>query len=134
LPTDKQPPRDPVKEAKRRLIAKRYPPKTRLSAKLSRAAKALYAPVLAFVVVVGTAAAGSGDGDWALLIPGEKPICAKSEATCYAARDAIGAGRWTPLGIDRSYLNASIAFIDCKPSPGCFPAASLTIPGFNAPK
>jgi hypothetical protein len=102
-----------------------YQPRTP-PARVRRIAQRFLAPALALLVVLSTAAAGSGDGDWALVIPGEQPICAKTERMCYAARDAIGAGHW------RQDLSAQIyPQIDCVPAPGCFPAASNYIKGFN---
>ena len=132
--SDKPPP-NPAKEAKRRLIAKRYPPK-KPSLKMVRIAKALYAPALALVVVVGAAAAGSGDGDYELILPGinDSPICAKSRADCEAAADAIYERRWTPLPPRDhiSKVSPESESLVCQPPPDCFPAASLTIPGFNS--
>ncbi len=96
-----------------------------------KAIKFLAPALLALVVVLGTAAAGSGDRDYALTIPGEHPICSKSEESCNAARDAIGSGKWTPLGMDRRELDAKFQAIDCVPHPSCFPEASNVIRGFN---
>ena len=125
--TDKPPAKSAAaKEAKRRLIAKRYPPR-RPPQKLIRVAKAFLAPAFAVAVVIGTAAAGSGDGDWALIIPAQDRICAKSEKDCHAAIAALNNGHWA-IGLPRT----SEAY--CIPYPSCFPAASNTIPGFNAPR
>jgi hypothetical protein len=62
----------------------------------------------------------AASSDWALVSPEHPelpPICAKSQATCEAARDAIRRGvlGWEPV------YNA------CRPHPGCFSAESETI-------
>ncbi len=122
MQTDKPKPPSAANEAKRRLIAKRYPPR-RPPKKLVAIANKMLAPALALCVVVGVAAAGSGDADYALIAPGEKPICAKSHADCLAARDAIAAGRWPIVPRDTPVI--------CRPTPACFPEASNHIPGFK---
>ncbi len=92
----------------------------------------LGAPALAIVVVIGVAAAGSGDADYELVIPGIiGPICAKSETTCNAAREALFAGRWLPTGITIARFNESLPFVDCKPHPSCFSEASNHIQGYR---
>ncbi len=121
-PPTKRPPTKPRPPAK-------WHPTRPTRAQVKRARDFLAPALLAFVVVLGTAAADSGDGDWELLIPGEPPICAKSSDACNEARDALAEGRWLPVGADPQH--APFRYIICKPHPGCFPAASLTIPGYN---
>ncbi len=50
-------------------------------------------------------------------------ICAKSLATCEAARDAIRTGKW-PIADPG-------AVTSCTPSPMCFDPASNVIKGYN---
>ena len=78
-------------------------------------------PLFAAGLVLAVAAAGSGD--YILLVPGEAAICAKSRDTCEAAREAIRTERWP--------IAARDAVTSCRPSPGCFSARSLVIPGYN---
>ena len=64
--------------------------------------------------------------DWELVAPSDPSlprICAKSEATCAAAVDAIQADppRWP---IERAYVL-------CRPAPGCFSPASECIAAYN---
>lgn len=80
-------------------------------------APSLFAAGLVLVV------AAAGSGDYVLTVPGEVPICAKSRDTCEAAREAIRTERWP--------IAARDAVTSCKPSPNCFSARSLVIPGYN---
>ena len=68
-------------------------------------------------------AAASGMGDYALILPNQPPICAKSEATCETAREAIRTGQWP---IARPQVETG-----CIPAPNCFSAESLVIKGHN---
>lgn len=70
------------------------------------------------------AAATSGSGDYALVVPNQPAICAKSVEVCKAAREAIKRGWFLPeVGRDAATY--------CIASPGCFTAESLVIRGFN---
>lgn len=62
--------------------------------------------------------------DWELVAPTQPdlpPICAKSEADCRLAVEAIRTGRWP---IEKGYVL-------CQPAPGCFSPESECIAGFN---
>ncbi len=73
---------------------------------------------LAFVLI-GSVAWGE---DWALIVPGQAPTCAKSEATCEQARYAIRMG-WL-VGLMNELPTR------CEPRPqGCFDPASNVIHG-----
>jgi hypothetical protein len=84
----------------------------------------LIPPILALVVVVGTAAAGTGD--YALVMP-ENGVgtgsCAKSLEACRDAQAAVQMGYITsvPKGTPTR----------CQPKPGCFSKRSNCIVGFN---
>jgi len=70
-----------------------------------------------------------GAADWELVArdpagPVER-ICAKSQAVCELAAAGIDRGWWAPDLHGRE--------LRCEPRPGCFPAESLVIPGFNDP-
>jgi len=67
--------------------------------------------------------AAAGSGDYALILDNQPPICAKSEANCETAREAIRTQRW-PI----ARPNAATSRI---PMPGCFSAESLVIRGYN---
>lgn len=61
-------------------------------------------------------------GDYALTIPGEPPVCAKSAETCEAARTAIAQGWLPPIPPN--------AETSCAPSPRCFSERENCIPGY----
>ena len=82
----------------------------------------------AALLVLAASAAGSGDGDWELVVPGlEGPMCAKSEAMCLEAHNAVLRGRIL------TDLPAALSATYCRPHPSCFPARSNYIDGFNMP-
>ena len=64
-----------------------------------------------------------GATDWQLEVPGQPPICAKSERVCREAQAAIASGRWP--------IAPSVVHTVCAPAPGCFTPESDHIPGFN---
>ena len=77
----------------------------------------LHPAIFAGAIVLGLAAAGSGDGDWELVIGslGEShPVCTKTKAQCYETIDALESGRWRPVGMDGHALS-----LTCQPHPGC---------------
>lgn len=102
------------------------PAACRSASEIRRAGNWLLAPCLAIVVVLGTAAAGSGD--YMLVMP-ENGIAtgspAKSEETCELARLAAWRG-WLP-GVPEGTPSR------CEPHPGAFDARSNFIDGFNMP-
>lgn len=118
------PPKLPPKPARVQNKAKWAKLARKPSKKLLELARKLYAPAVALALVIGASAAGSGDADWMLLIPGEPLICAKSERGCRDAQAAIAAGRWD-AGVPRDTPTV------CRPSPSCFSSSSLVIKGFN---
>lgn len=64
--------------------------------------------------------------DYELVAPAQPelpPICAKSEAVCWLAVEAIRDRRWP---IEPGYVL-------CRPRPGCFSAESECIDGYNCP-
>ncbi len=82
------------------------------------------------IIVLGTAAAGSGDADYVLTIYGadgkDELVCTKSRRYCQEAQEAIEAERW------RKELPRDIS-TTCRPSPSCFDQDSNYIRGFNLP-
>jgi hypothetical protein len=76
------------------------------------------------LLVAGAAAAGSGD--FALIVPGQPPICATSATTCEQARYAIRMG----------WLEGLMGELPtkCEPHPNCFSARSGCIPGYRGPR
>jgi len=74
------------------------------------------------LMFVGAAAADSGD--YALIVPNQSVICAKSERSCEAAREAIRKG-WLLKEIPRNTPTQCIAW------PGCFSEKSNCIEGHN---
>lgn len=63
--------------------------------------------------------------DYALILPSGERNCATSAATCEAARTAIERGMAWPDGPGPGATTA------CVPQPGCRPARSLCILGYN---
>jgi len=70
---------------------------------------------LALILAVSLGGAVGGAGDWALIVSrngSETGICAKSRATCEAARKAIAGGLWPIVPPETPTA--------CIPWPGCF--------------
>lgn len=80
------------------------------------------------VLAIGFVLAGATD--WELVVPSlpaaDAPICAKSEAVCETARDAIRSGR-LDLGVRPDVTTACVPHVDC------FSYESDFIAGYNLP-
>lgn len=69
-------------------------------------------------------ASTAGSSDFELITPLSERICAKSHATCEAARAAVAKG-WFLGELPRD------AVTECRPAPNCFTERSGCIEGYN---
>jgi hypothetical protein len=78
--------------------------------------KKFLAPALALFVVLATAAAGTGDNDWELVVPtkdgGSLKVCVESSQYCHDVLTALYAGE-RQSDIDKGGQPI------CRPHPGC---------------
>ncbi len=78
----------------------------------------------AIMAIILLVAGVGGSGDYALIVPGQPPMCAKSSQSCEMARTAISKG-WFLKEIPPDTPTS------CAPSPGCFSTQSNCIVGYS---